>query len=128
MNDINSDNELIRAANGAFGGHIRKGFLKRAQAALNRRYQRGEKMGRAEIFQRLENLPYRDTIKLYEETDLILDKMALYCDFADGTMYHWSNHSDSVSKKIDLLTSFIVKYGKKRNQKLLDKINYTNFY
>ena len=122
---IASDDSLITMAHTAFGGHISKGLLRRARAAMNRRCERATKSLRADIFERIIKLPglwccvYSD----WQEIAEIVYKCIVAADLGDSYDYHSASRSVYLNERADALRHFVERHaGKRLQKKLLAKL------
>ena len=117
MNSIEADDHLIATAHAAFGGHISKGLLKRASAAVNRRCDRAMKTLRAEIFERIGKLPplWRGSPGTWEEVAEIVYKCVVAADLGDNLSfdYRTANRSQYCHERVDALRHFVTRYAGK---------------
>ncbi len=118
---VASDDHLIATAHNAFGGHISKGLLKRARAAVNRRCKRAEKQLRLAIFGRISNLPslWRCKPADWEEVSDIVYRCIIAADLGDHYDYHAAGWSESGHDRIEALRHFVTRYAGSRRQKSL---------
>lgn len=117
---------LRQSARDAFGGHIAKGFLKRAQKANERMGEASARSLKGKIFLRIKELPclmgYRCTSETWETVNQICYDCLIPAWPSDPCDYHAASRSFGCYPKVMALRHFVRKYGGKRIQKELSLI------
>lgn len=119
----------ISTAHQAFGGHISRGLLKRGRAAVSRLCGSIEKKQRRQVFLDISKLPnlHYQTGDVWRTVDEILQRCFHCADMADrigsGSPYYDAARIWEIFPKMEALRRFITRYGGKRDQVLLQKLN-----